>query len=272
VLLDFTSIEPPARKRVEAAGLIREPAGAQMKQLFLLGLIAVFGVASAADQPAKADPRAAIAQKFPGTQPDDVRPTQVPGVYEVMMGADVLYVSADGRFAFAGDMIEIDSRTNLTEANRAAGRVKLLAKVDERDAIVFGPASARHTITVFTDVDCGYCRKLHSEIDALNKLGVRVRYLAYPRAGPGTEDWRKMEQVWCSSDRNTAITLAKQDRPVKGANCSATPVAKQYKLGDDLGVRGTPAIFTTAGDYIGGYLPPAELKRQLDELASKPKS
>jgi thiol:disulfide interchange protein DsbC len=258
--------------RVEAAGLIREPAGALMKQLSFFLLIAAFAVAGAADQPAKADPRAAIAQKFPGAKIEDVRLSPVPGVYEVPMGADVAYVSADGRYVFAGDLFELDTRTNLTEANRAVARVKLLAKVDERDAIVFGSAGAKHTITVFTDVDCGYCRKLHSEMDALNKLGVRVRYLAYPRSGPGTEDWRKMEQVWCSTDRNSAITLAKQDRDVKAANCSATPVAKQFKLGDDLGVRGTPAIFTVNGDYIGGYLPPAELKRQLDELSAKAKA
>jgi thiol:disulfide interchange protein DsbC len=247
------------------------PAGVPMKQLPVLALICAFGVAGAADQ-AKPDPRAAIAKKFPGAKVEDVRPSPVPGVYEVPIGADTAYVSADGRYIFAGDLFEIDTRTNLTEANRAAGRTKLLAKVNERDAIVFGSASAKHTITVFTDVDCGYCRKLHSEIDQLNKLGVRVRYLAYPRSGPGSEDWRKMEQVWCSSDRKTAITLAKQDKEVRAANCGATPVAKQFQLGEDLGVRGTPAIFTVNGDYIGGYLPPADLKQQLDELSAKAKA
>jgi thiol:disulfide interchange protein DsbC len=239
-----------------------------MKPFWLLVLVAVFGVAAAAEQPAKADPRAAIAKKFPGTKAEDVQPSPVAGVYQVPMGADTAYVSADGRYIFAGDLYEIDTRTNLTETNRSAGRTKLLAKVDEREAIVFGSASARHTITVFTDVECGYCRKLHSEIDQLNKLGVRVRYLAYPRSGPGTADWRKMEAVWCASDRKEAITKAKLDQVVKAQNCSATPVAKQFQLGEDLGVRGTPAIFTTNGEYIGGYLPPAELKSQLDELSA----
>ena len=170
-----------------------------MKKLFVLMFVAVFGSAVAAEPPAKADPRAAIAKKFPGTKAEDVRPSPVPGVYEVQIGADTMYVSADGRYAFAGDLFEVDTRTNLTEANRSVGRTKLLAKLDERDMIVFGPASAKHTITVFTDVECGYCRKLHGEIDQLNKLGVRVRYLAYPRAGPGSDDWRKMEAVWCSA-------------------------------------------------------------------------
>jgi thiol:disulfide interchange protein DsbC len=246
-----------------------------MKQLSLLVLICAqfcLGVAGAAGQPETADPRAAIAKKFPPSKPEDVRPSPVAGVYEVTVGADVLYVSADGRYAFAGDLFEVESRANVTEAKRSGARSKLLAKIDERETIVFGSASAKHTITVFTDVECGYCRKLHSEIDQLNKLGVRVRYLAYPRSGPGSEDWRKMEQVWCSPDRKTAITRAKQDQEVKSAGCGATPVAKQFELGDDLGVRGTPAIFTVNGDYIGGYLPPAALKEQLDELSAKAKA
>jgi thiol:disulfide interchange protein DsbC len=239
-----------------------------MKRFHLLLLIAAFGVAGAAEQPAKSDPRAAIAAKFPGTKPEDVRPSPVSGVWEVPMGADMAYVSADGRYIFAGDLYEIDTRTNLTEANRAAGRTRTLARLDERDMIIFGSASARHTITVFTDVDCGYCRKLHSEIDQITKLGVRVRYLAYPRSGPGGADWRKMEAVWCAPDRKTAITQAKQGHPVDGPTCGETPVARQFALGEDFGVRGTPAIFTASGEYIGGYLPPQQLKRRLDELSA----
>lgn len=220
----------------------------------------------------KTDPRATIAAKFPGVKPEDIHPSPVAGVYGVQMGADTAYVSADGRYLFSGDLYEVDSRINLTEQGRSSARSKALAKLDERDMIVFGPAAAKYTITVFTDVECGYCRKLHSEIDQLNKLGVRVRYLAYPRAGPGTEDWQKMESVWCSKDRNAAITQAKQGQDVT-AKCGATPVAKQYELGEEMGVRGTPAIFTPTGDYIGGYLPPSEMVRQLAELkaaAAKP--
>ena len=214
---------------------------------------------------ATAAARAAIGAKFPGVQADQIKPSPVPGVYEVAMGADTAYVSADGKYLFSGDLYEVASRKNLTEAARSTARTKTLAKLDERDMIIFGPAAAKHTITVFTDVECGYCRKLHGEIAELNKLGVRVRYLAYPRAGPGTDDWEKMEAVWCSKDRNTAITRAKQGQPVD-AKCAATPVAKQYELGEEMGVQGTPAIFTPTGDYIGGYLPPKEMVRQLDEL------
>jgi thiol:disulfide interchange protein DsbC len=233
------------------------------------------GVALAADGDKKdadkqSDPRAAIVKKFPELKVDDVQPSPVPGIFQIPMGADMAYVSADGRYLFAGDLFEIDTRANLTEQGRATNRVKLLAKLDERDMIVFSPQVVKHTITVFTDVECGYCRKLHSQIDQLTKLGVKVRYAAYPRAGPDTDDWRKMEAVWCSKDRQTAITQAKLGQLVKGEKCGATPVAKQYQLGEDLGVRGTPAIFSPSGDYIGGYLPPADLVKALDKSEGKP--
>ncbi len=241
-----------------------------MKRFYLClvaGLLAV--AAGAADAPAgSADVRSVIAKKFPGVGVEDVRPSQIKGVYEVTMGSDVAYASADGRYIIAGDLYEIDTRTNLTEAGRMAARTKVLSGLDEREMIVFKPAVVKHTITVFTDVECGYCRKLHGEIDQLNKLGIQVRYLAYPRAGPDTADWRKMEAVWCSKDRKSAITQAKLGKDVTAPNCGATPVAKQFKLGEDLGVRGTPAIFTTGGDYIGGYLPPAALLEELDGLAA----
>jgi thiol:disulfide interchange protein DsbC len=225
-------------------------------------------VSPAAEPAAKTtpDPRGVIAKKFPGVKAEDVRPSPIGGIYEVSLGPDTAYVSADGRYILTGDLYEIDTRKNLTEAGRTATRVKVLAKLDVRDMIVFKPAAVKHTITVFTDVECGYCRKLHSQIEELNKLGVEVRYLAYPRAGPGSDDWRKMEAVWCSKDRRTAITQAKQGQEVKTENCGATPVAKQFKFGEEMGVNGTPAIFTKTGDYIGGYLPPADLVKQLEEI------
>jgi thiol:disulfide interchange protein DsbC len=252
-----------------------------MKKLILCLLATLAATAFAAESPtadptgaeqkaASADPRAAIAKKFPGVKPEEVRASPMKGIYEVVMGADIAYVSADGRYIIAGDLYEVDSRTNLTEAKRQEERVQVLAKLDEREMIVFKPANLKHTITVFTDVECGYCRKLHGEIAQLNEMGVQVRYLAYPRAGPGTDDWRKMEAVWCSKDRKTAITAAKAGRDVKSEQC-ATPIAKQFKLGEDLGVRGTPAIFTSSGDYIGGYLPPGQMVKELDRLSASAK-
>jgi thiol:disulfide interchange protein DsbC len=244
-----------------------------MRKLFfvlLMGVAAGAVSAEPATKPTAADPRAEIAKKFPGAKAEDIQPSAIKGMFEVRLGGDVAYVSADGRYLISGDMFDIESRVNLTEAGRSDSRRKLLAKLDEKDMIVFAPETAKHTITVFTDVECGYCQKLHSEIAQINKLGVRVRYMAYPRSGPGTPDWAKMESVWCSKDRKTAITQAKQGTDVKATAC-ATPVAKQYELGEQMGVRGTPAIYAASGDYIGGYLPPQQLLQQLDELAKTAK-
>jgi thiol:disulfide interchange protein DsbC len=238
--------------------------------LAVLATTALGAESAAPDAAAQAAIKAAIAKKFPDIGVDLVRPSPMKGVYEVVMGAETAYVSADGKFLIAGDMYEIDTRTNLTEAGRQKTRVDALAKLDERDMIVFKPETVKHTITVFTDVDCGYCRKLHSEVKQLTDLGIKVRYLAYPRAGPGTEDWRKMEAVWCSKDRKNAITEAKAGRDVKAEQCS-TPVARQFKLGEQMGVRGTPAIFTATGDYIGGYLTPGQMVKELDRVTAATK-
>jgi thiol:disulfide interchange protein DsbC len=235
-------------------------------------LLCLVGVAAAAELPtasgAKAsDPRVVIAAKFPGVKPEEIKPAPIPGMFEVAMGADTAYVSADGKYLINGDLYQIDTRTNLTENNRSDMRRKAIAKLDERDMIIFAPTAApKYTVTIFTDVECAYCRKLHSEMAEINKLGVRVRYMAYPRAGPDTDDWRKMESVWCSKDRKSAITHAKLGEAVKTPDCGTTPVGKQYALGEKLGVNGTPAVFTDAGDYIGGYLPAQKLFEQLEAL------
>jgi len=223
-----------------------------------------FAAQNPAQAPMKPELRAQLAAKIPGAKAEDVRPSPVPGLYEVMLGTSVGYVSADGRYVISGDLFEIATKTNLTDVRKADMRRKMLSGLKEDQMIIFAPAAnVKHTITVFTDVDCTYCRKLHSEIGELNKLGVRVRYLAYPRTGPNTESWAKMEQVYCSKNRKEAMTQAKQGESVKAPGC-ANPVAAQFELGEEIGVNGTPAIITDTGEYIGGYLPAAKLAQYLN--------
>jgi thiol:disulfide interchange protein DsbC len=248
--------------------------------LILLSMLSlsVASPAMAADepaQPAKAgkneDIRAQLAKKLPGAKPEDIRPTPIPGLYELTMGSTSAFITADGKYSiYDGDLYEMATKSNLSEIRRNEFRVKALAGLKESDTIVFAsPVSTKHTVTVFVDVDCGYCRKLHSEIAELNKLGIRVRYTAYPRSGPGTPSWEKMETVWCSKNRRDALTKVQLDEDIGSAKCGTTPVASQYKLGEEMGVNGTPAIFTEAGDYIGGYLPPQKLLAHLDELKAQ---
>lgn len=233
----------------------------------ILRLLAVASIAlplSAAAQAPAADVRAEIAKKLE-VKVEDVRPSAVPGLYEVSSGMDIGYVSADGRFYIDGDVFDITTRANLTENRRQGARAALIKGVKDEEAIVFSPKGYKYTVNVFTDVDCGYCRHLHAEIGELNRLGVRVRYLMYPRGGPGTESWAKAEAVWCSADRNDALTRAKRGEAITAAKCT-TPVARQFELGRELGIRGTPGIITERGDYIPGYLPAPRLLERLQQL------
>jgi len=236
------------------------------KLMAAVSLLALAGLgtlahAGSAPQPA-ADPRVEIARKL-GAKPEDIRPSQIEGIYEYSQGTDIGYVTADGRYFFGGDLFEIDSRRNLTDARRSEARQRLIAAVPESEMIVFSPVTPKYTITVFTDIDCGYCRKLHSQIHELNNMGVRVRYMFYPRNGPGTAGWKAAESVWCSKNRNEALTRAKKGELIQSQGCGATPVMRQYKLGEELGMHGTPGIFTANGTYITGYLPPAKLLQEL---------
>lgn len=221
-------------------------------------------VAAAAGEPAT-DSREAIAKRL-DIKVEDVRPSPVPGLYEVTSGTEIGYVSTDGRFYIDGDVFEMESRANLTEARRQASRATLIKAVRDDRAIVFSPKGYLYTINVFTDIDCGYCRKLHSEMAELNRLGVRVRYLMFPRNGPGSEAWVKAESVWCSADRNDALTRAKRGEAVEPRSCD-NPVAEQYELGRQLGIRGTPGIVTENGEYIAGYLPAPRLVEHLKALS-----
>jgi len=215
-----------------------------------------------------ADPRAALLKLLPaGSKLEDLRPSPIPGIYEFMQGAEVSYLTADGKYFLDGNLYDMDSRENLTEVLRARARLGLISAVPESQMVIFSPKNPLYTITVFTDVDCAYCRKLHSEIAELNRLGVRVRYVFFPRSGPNTESWKKAEVVWCSPNRNEAFTRAKSGAQLDMTKtCDGTPVAREYALGQSIGVRGTPTIITERGDYISGYMPSRELVQQLKDL------
>ena len=217
---------------------------------------------------ADADPRAELLKILPpGSKIDDLRPSPIPGIYEFAQGAEVSYLTADGKFFIDGNVYDMKSRANLTEELRAHARIALVGAVPESEMVIFSPPNPKYTITVFTDVDCQYCRKLHSDMAELNRLGIRVRYMFYPRTGPNTESWHKAEVVWCSTNRNDALTRAKAGATLdlSKATC-ATPVKREYDLGQAVGVRGTPAIMTDGGEFIPGYMPPRELLEQIKQL------
>ena len=218
---------------------------------------------AAAVSPTKGDPRAAIVKKIDGLKLEDVRMTPVNGIFEITRGSDISYSSSDGRYVIIGDLIDLDSDANLTENRRRGIRNRLLEAVPEAEMLVFSPKNPKYTITVFTDIDCGYCQRLHSQIAEYNRLGIGVRYLFYPRSGPGTESWHKAEAVWCSANRKDALTRAKKGEDIKSSKCPADIVARDWELGHKFAVRGTPAIVLPSGEMLDGYAPPAQLARYL---------
>lgn len=234
-----------------------------------LALIACVGISGAAiaqapaAAAAKADPRVAIAKRFGDIKLEDVRMSPVSGVYEVTRGSEISYVTADGRYAILGDMIDIDADANLSENRRRTIRARIIETIPDSEMVVYSPKDPKYTITVFTDIDCGYCRRLHSQIAEYNRLGIRVRYMFFPRSGPNTDSWHKAEAVWCSSNRNEALTRAKNGEDVKSPKCPSDIVKRDFELGQKLAVDGTPAIFLQSGEMLPGYAPPGQLARYL---------
>ena len=207
----------------------------------------------------------------PDIQVDYIGAAPLPGFREVIVGGQLVYVSDDGKYLVQGTVVDMDSKTELTQSSQALStyRQSLLASAKTEDRIVFAPPTSKplYTVSVFTDIECGYCRKLHNEIAEYNKQGITVEYLAYPRMGLGSKDHRDMVSVWCAADRNQALTRAKEGKPVPAKECQS-PVEAQFALGQRLGITGTPAVFAADGTQLGGYLPPQQMRAALDKLAA----
>ena len=207
-----------------------------------------------------------VSDMFAEIEPQHVTPGPIDGWYTVAKGATVAYISGDGRYLLQGDLIDLDQGTNLTELARNEARIEMMAALPEEQMIIFSPEEVKHTISVFTDIDCTFCRRLHSQIDDYLAEGIKVRYLLYPRNGPESASWVKAERVWCSDDRNSALTLAKQGQEFETRDCDATVVHSHYAAGQDVGLRGTPAIVTEDGTLFSGYMEPVKLSSTLADM------
>ncbi len=225
--------------------------------------------AVASNDPVDAKVRAALKQLNPQVDVDYIGKAPIPGFREVIVAGQLVYVSEDGKYLLQGSVVDIAKRQDLMQGSPALAvyRQDLLKSVKTSDRIVFAPANPKYTVSVFTDIECGYCRKLHSQIADYNKQGIAVEYLAWPRMGLGSQDHKDMISVWCAADRKKALTDAKQSGKVTARDCT-NPVTMEYDVGQRLGVNGTPAIFAPDGSQIGGYLPPAQMRAALDKLAA----
>lgn len=226
-----------------------------------VALLIWLGAALAADiKPAELKKR--LQTLLPELAVEELKPSPVAGIYEGVVGSQIVYVTTDGRYLFVGTLHEINGRRNLTQASRAVVLNRLIEGIGEANMIVMGPSKPKRTITVFTDVDCPYCARLHLEVPRLNEGGVKVRYLLYPRAGLGSETYRRSVAVWCAKDRVEAVGIAKAGGQIEMKTCD-NPVDRHYALGQELGIEGTPTILTDRGEIFPGFLPAAQLLSRL---------
>ncbi len=206
--------------------------------------------------------RQTLTEFMPRAQIDSIKPTEVKGLYEITTGANIFYASEDGRFLLQGQLYDAAAKKNITETKLADARKAALDKVGENNMIIFKPETSKHFVSVFTDIDCGYCRKLHSEIDQYLGEGITVRYLFFPRAGKGSDSYSKAISVWCADDKQKALTAAKKGESLAKKTCD-NPIDQHMQLGEAFGMSGTPMIVTEKGNVLPGYVPAAQLAKIL---------
>lgn len=212
--------------------------------------------------------KAAVAKALPEVKIDSVAPAPITGLYEVMIGGQIVYVTADGRYFVDGRIVDLKTREDLTEPRMAAVRKGAVEAMGEDQMIIFGNPKANHTVTVFTDIDCPYCAKMHSQVKQYEDEGIRLRYMLYPRAGAQSPSYDEAVSVWCSEDRNQALTDAKAGKKIPAKTCD-NPVDKHMALARKVGINGTPAIMLENGEMVPGYVEPKRLAQMIARSAVK---
>jgi thiol:disulfide interchange protein DsbC len=233
-----------------------------MKKIILAALSGLCLITGAVSADSKAV-EAALKQELQSMKPDSITETPIKGLFEVVVGTQLFYVSEDGKFLINGSITDRNTREDLSEKRLSSIRLKALENIGLDKMIVFKPKIQKHFIYVFTDIDCGYCRKLHSQIEDYLREGIEVRYLFFPRAGKDSDSYHKAVTVWCAKDRNAALTSAKKGENLPQESCK-NPIDEHMALAQALGVRGTPMIVTDKGMIQPGYMPAKVLINLLD--------
>lgn len=229
-------------------------------QFFLVGALLAFGATSQAADDQHKILQAKIAKLFPGAEIGEFKDSGVTDIKQFNIGARVFYLTKDGRFLFQGDIYDLDNAVNLTEVAENSARKTALEKLGKESTLAYTAENEKRFIYVFTDIDCPYCRRLHSEIDQYMTKGIGVRYLFLPFKGQKSYD--KSVSVWCSKNPQKTMTNATKSRRIRKATCE-NPVEKHIALGEEFGIRGTPAIVLDNGEMIPGYRPVGEMEKLL---------
>lgn len=215
-----------------------------------------------------------LKKAYPQLTIDEITPSPIEGLYQVTSSGNIVYITKEGRYLLVGELLDLDDKqNNLTENARKKSRLKSLQSISEDKMIIFPAKKPEYTITVFTDVDCGYCKKLQADMAKINDLGISVRYLAFPRTGINSPTGEKMIKIWCAKDKKQAFhNNLNEGKEVEGSICPNNSVTAGYELGTAMGVNGTPTMVFEDGTVFPGYLPPEKLLeavKQIHEQAKK---
>ena len=203
-----------------------------------------------------------LIKRLPQAADAQINSTPLPGIYEVVSGGQVMYMDKQARYIIDGSLFDMEQRENLTEKTRGGIRLQALSDLGEDNMVVYKPeGDVRHTITVFTDIYCPYCQRLHDEMSEYQKNGVKVRYIFVPFKGE--KSVATSVSVWCAKDQNAALDKAKSGQSVETKKCD-NPINQHQALASQLGIRGTPAIMLESGQLMPGYVPAAKLIQQMD--------
>ncbi|MDP3877586.1 MAG: DsbC family protein [Methylobacter sp.] len=240
-----------------------------MKKIIKIAALSWLGLTLSVAQADEDAVRQALTKSMPTVKIGSIKPSEISGLYEVTVGGNIFYVSNDGKYLVQGHLVDIAARTDLTEAKLGGARKQALEKLGQDKMIVFKAKINKYTVSIFTDIDCGYCRKLHSEIDQYLAEGITIQYLFFPRAGKGSDSYSKAVSVWCADDRKAALTAAKKGDTPPAKTCD-NPVDQHMELAEEFEVKGTPMIVSAKGTIFPGYLPAKQLAEALaDENGQK---
>lgn len=211
-----------------------------------------------------------LATNLPGIDVSGLAESDFDGLFELISDGQIYYIDENAEYLVDGSLIRLSDRANLTDARLGGLHMGLIEQIGEESMLIYEPEkSATRSITVFTDISCGYCRRLHAEIETLLEEGVRVRYLLFPRAGLGSQGHKDLESVWCADDPLEAMTNAKAGGRIVPATCD-TPIEQHVALAERVGLRGTPLIYTDSGEKVPGYREAAALASMVN--SSEPMS
>lgn len=239
-----------------------------MKKIITIAALSLFGLTLSVAHADENAIRQALTKSMPSVKVGSVKPSEINGLYEVTVGGNIFYVSGDGKYLVQGHLVDVAARIDLTEEKLSGVRKQAIEKLGLDKMIVFKPKESKYTVSIFTDIDCGYCRKLHSEIDQYMAEGITIQYLFFPRAGKGSDSYHKAVSVWCADDRKAALTAAKKGDTPPAKTCT-NPVDEHMQLAEDFEVKGTPMIVTEKGNIFPGYLPAKQLAEALADEKGK---